>query len=382
MDNIKRSIFFFLFFGVFSCDSKNQAVSLTETLNPQYKIIGYIAGWNGVDTSKIDAIKLTHINYAFANVIGGKVVEGEGREKEDKENLVKLNSLKSRNPDLKILISIGGWTWSKGFSDAVLTQESRKLFTASAIDYLIRHDLDGLDFDWEYPALPGDNNPYRPEDKDNFVLMLKSVREALDSLGSLDNTHYLSTIASAGFKEYLDVNDLGQVQKYLDFINIMTYDYIVQSSRDTTGHHANLYTLDPNGRSSENAVTEHVAAGVPIEKLVMGMAFYGRSWKDVNHENNGLFQFGKGAKSYSYSAISDLTKDSSYVRHWDENAKAPYLWNEKERIFVTFEDDQSIAEKARFIKNHKMGGAMFWEYSEDTEEHTLLNAVFENLKIP
>jgi chitinase len=355
---------------------------LTETLNPQYKIIGYIAGWNGVDTSKIDAIKLTHINYAFANVIGGKVVEGEGREKEDKENLVKLNSLKSRNPDLKILISIGGWTWSKGFSDAVLTQESRKFFTASAIDYLIRHDLDGLDFDWEYPALPGDNNRYRPEDKENFVLMLKSVKEALDSLGSLDNTHYLSTIASAGFKEYLDVNDLGQAHKYLDFINIMTYDYIVQSSRDTTGHHANLNTLYPNGRSSENAVIEHISAGVPFEKLVMGMAFYGRSWMDVNSENNGLFQFGKGAKSYSYSAISDLIKDSSYVRHWDENAKAPYLWNEKERIFVTFEDAQSIAEKALFIKKHKMAGAMFWEYSEDTEEHTLLNAVFENLKLP
>jgi len=380
MNNIKRLIFLFLFIGFLSCESKNPSVSLKESENPKYKIIGYIAGWKGVDTAKIDAIKLTHINYAFANVIDGKVVEGEGRERADTENLAKLNSLKSRNPDLKILISIGGWTWSKGFSDAVLTEESRKIFTSSAIDYLVRHDLDGLDFDWEYPALPGDNNPYRPEDKENFVLMLKSVREALDSLGSLDNTHYLSTIASAGFKEYLDVNDLGLAQKYLDFINIMTYDYIVQSSRDTTGHHANLHTLDLNGRSSEIAVKEHVAAGVPIEKLVMGMAFYGRSWSNVHPENNGLFQFGKGAKSYPYSAISVLMKDSSYVRHWDENAKAPFLWNKKEKIFVTFEDEESISEKAQFIKKHKMGGAMFWEYSEDTEEHTLLNALHQNLK--
>lgn len=374
------SIILLLLFGFLSCESKNTSEKLTENGDLKYNIIGYIAGWKGVDTAKIEATKLTHINYAFANVIDGKVVEGEGREQADKENLAKLNSLKRINPELKILISIGGWTWSKGFSDAVLTEESRKVFTNSAIDYLIRHDLDGLDFDWEYPGLPGDNNPYRQEDKENFVLMLKSVREALDSLGSINDTHYLSTIASAGFKEYLDVNDLGRAQKYLDFINIMTYDYIVQFSSDTTGHHANLQTIDQNVRSSEKAVNDHVAAGVPIEKLVMGMAFYGRSWSNVNPENNGLYQFGKGSKGYPYSAISELMKDSLFVRHWDENSKAPFLWNEKEKIFVTFEDAESISEKAKFIKKHKMGGAMFWEYSEDTEDHTLLNAIYENLK--
>jgi chitinase len=374
------SIILLLLFGFLSCESKNTSEKLTENGDLKYNIIGYIAGWKGVDTAKIEATKLTHINYAFANVIDGKVMEGEGREQADKENLTKLNSLKRINPELKILISIGGWTWSKGFSDAVLTEESRKVFINSAIDYLIRHDLDGLDFDWEYPGLPGDSNPYRQEDKENFVLMLKSVREALDSLGSINDTHYLSTIASAGFKEYLDVNDLGQAQKYLDFINIMTYDYIVQFSSDTTGHHANLQTIDQNVRSSEKAVKEHVAAGVPIEKLVMGMAFYGRSWSNVNPENNGLYQFGKGSKGYPYSAISELMKDSLFVRHWDENSKAPFLWNEKERIFVTFEDAESISEKAKFIKKHKMGGAMFWEYSEDTEDHTLLNAIYENLK--
>jgi chitinase len=110
------------------------------------------------------------------------------------------------------------------------------------------------------------------------------------------------------------------------------------------------------------------------------MAFYGRSWSDVNPQKNGLYQFGKGSKGYPYSAISELMEDSFFVRHWDENSKAPFLWNEKERIFVTFEDAESITEKAKFIKEHKMGGAMFWEYSEDTEDHTLLNAIYENLK--
>jgi len=380
MNKITTLILMLLFAGFLSCKKKNTSVSQTDNEEKKYKIIGYVAGWKGVDTNKIDGTKLTHINYAFANVIDGRVVEGEGREQADKENLAKLNSLKKVNPELKILISIGGWTWSKGFSDAVLTEDSRKKFTASAFDYLIRHDLDGLDFDWEYPALQGDNNPYRPEDKENFVQMLKSIREALDSLGSLDNTHYLSTIASAGFKEYLDVNDLGQAQQYLDFINIMTYDYIVQSSTDTTGHHTNLFTIKPSGRSSEKAVNDHVAAGVPIEKLVMGMAFYGRSWRDVNSDNNGLFQVGKGSGNYSYSAIVNLMKDSSFVKHWDNDSKAPFLWNEKERIFVTFEDTESIFQKSEFIKKRKMGGAMFWEYSEDTEDNTLLNAIYESLK--
>ncbi|MCL6258289.1 glycoside hydrolase family 18 protein [Aquiflexum sp. TKW24L] len=380
MNYFKIPFFFLCASFLLSCGSNNPKESKVEPEENKYKIIGYIAGWKGVDTTKIHATKLTHINYAFANVIDGKVIEGEGRELADKENLAKLNSLKKVNPDLKILISIGGWTWSKGFSDAALTPESRKTFTASALDYLIRHDLDGLDFDWEYPAYPGDDNIYRPEDKENFILMLKSVREALDSLGSKDNTHYLSTIASAGFKEYLDVNDLGEAQKYLDFINIMSYDFIVQSWRDTTGHHANLYTNDPNVRSSEKAVLDHVAAGVPVEKLVMGIPFYGRSWENVSSTNNGLFQFGKGSKGYPYSAIVELMQDPSYVRHWDEKSKAPYLYNENNRIFVTFEDPESIAQKSEFIKKHKMGGAMFWEYNEDTDDHILLNALFKSLK--
>lgn len=374
---MKKSLFTALiglvWFAV-SCQPKNESQTLESSESASYKVIGYIAGWKGVDLEKIHAQKLTHINYAFANVVDGVVIEGEGRAEQDKENLSKLRSLKSINPDLKILISIGGWTWSGGFSDAVLTEESRKIFTDSAIDYLIRHDLDGLDFDWEYPGLPGDDNVYRTEDKENFVLMLKSVRVALDSLGALNNIHYLSTIASAGFKEYLDVNDMAEAQKYLDFINIMTYDFIVQGDKPT-GHHTNLYADGRKKRSAENAVLDHVDAGIPIEKLVMGMAFYGRSWQEVNPENNGLYQMGKAGKGFPFSAIEELIASGDYQRYWDDVSNAPYLWNAKDKIFVTYEDPESISRKVQFIKKHKMGGAMFWEYNEDSDERTLLNAI-------
>jgi chitinase len=359
------------------CQQRPHADKLQNATNK--KIIGYIAGWKGVDTSAVQAEKLTHVNYAFANVIDGMVTEGEGRFDQDKVNIQKLHSLKSRNPDLKILISIGGWTWSKGFSDAVLTDDSRKKFTDSAIAYLIRHDLDGLDFDWEYPGMQGDGNVFRAEDKENFVLMLKSVRQALDSLEKVTGKHYLNTIASAGFKSYLEVNDLGQAQQYLDFINIMTYDFVGPGT-DTTAHHTNLFNPNLNGRSAAQAVFDHVEAGVPIEKLVMGMAFYGKSWKSVRPGNNGLYQPAVWNSTHPYRNIQSMVGQDGYVRNWDEDSKAPYLWNQSDSIFLSYEDPESIAAKAEFIKTHNLGGAMFWEYHEDSDDGELLNALFQSLR--
>lgn len=376
-----QRFFFFLILTVtfFSCQNRKTEEEPSEA--KEYKVIGYIAGWKGVDPEKIEADKLTHINYAFANVIDGVVIEGEGRAAQDKDNLAKLMSLKSKNPDLKILISIGGWTWSKGFSDAVLTEESRKKFTDSAIDFLIRHQLDGLDFDWEYPGYPGDDNVYREEDRENFVLMLKSVREALDSLGQLNNTYYLSTIATGGFKEYVDVNDLGEAQKYLDFINIMTYDF-TGVFKPMTGHHTNLSTVEEGGRSAENAVLDHVAAGVPIDKLVMGVAFYGKAWKSVDPQNLGLFQPAVGWRNFPFKEIEVFMEDGNYLKNWDSLSNSSFLWNEKDSIFITYESPESIQKKIQYIKEKGMGGVMFWEYHEDSDSRVLLNAIHEAIKQP
>lgn len=366
----------FIILCVLGCSSVAEE---SKEPNKELKIIGYIAGWKGVDPDNIAAEKLTHINYAFANVIDGLVIEGEGRAETDKLNIEKLHSLKTRNPNLKILISVGGWTWSGGFSDAVLTEDSRKKFTASAIDYLKRHKLDGLDFDWEYPGLRGDDNIFRPEDRENFVAMLKDVRQALDSLGEIDDRHYLHTIASAGFQEYLDVNDMAEAQKYLDFINIMTYDFVGPSS-DSTGHHTNLYTSRQGERSAQQAVEQHVAAGIPIEKLVLGIGFYGKSWTNVPAENNGLYQPGQGGKGYPYRNIVELLESEDYKRSFDSSASAPYIYHSKSGLFITYEDTVSVRKKAEFIKDKGLGGGMFWEYNEDSEKNDLLNALHETLK--
>lgn len=362
------------FFLLFSCaQPKNGGESESKT----YHIVGYVAGWKELNPKKIPAEKLTHINYAFANVADGIVTNMEGRAVRDSMNFQKLQELKKRNPALKILVSIGGWTHSKGFSDAVLTEESRKKLTASGIDFLLKYKLDGLDFDWEYPALQGDNNVVRPEDKDNFVAMLKSFREALDSVGSLNNTHYLSTIASGGFRNYLEVNNLGEAQEYLDFINIMAYDFYTAGDA-ITGHHANLFPNGAKGRSAQTTVEEHLEFGVPAEKLVLGVPFYGRMWKGVDPTDNGLFKKGKFEMGLPYHQVFALSRNSTYSRFWDSKASAPYLFSLLDSAWVTFEDPESLALKMEFVKKKGLAGAMFWEMSEDNTG-TLLDALHEVL---
>lgn len=359
---------------ILSCSEKSQ---VEETEQKSYHIIGYVAGWKTINPKRIPAEKLTHINYAFANVENGIVAHMEGRSESDSLNFLVLNNLKNRNPDLKILVSIGGWTHSKGFSDAVLTAEGRKKLTDSGIGFLLKYNLDGLDFDWEYPGYPGDNNPYRPEDKENFVAMLKSFREAMDSIGNVNGKHYLSTIATGGFRGYLEVNDMAEAQKYLDFINIMAYDFY--TAGDTiTGHHANLYPNGEKGMSAQTTVEEYIEFGVPVEKIVLGVPFYGRMWKGVDSKGNGLFQSGNYAMGLPNQQVYAFSKNSSYSRFWDAKAGAPYLFSIQDSTWITYEDPESLALKMKYVKEKGLAGAMFWEMAEDNTG-TLLQAINDEL---
>lgn len=369
-----KHFLFAWFLAALACSPKEKS---PEPESKSYHVIGYVAGWKDISPKAIPAEKLTHINYAFANVADGIVTNMEGREERDSTNFLKLQELKKRNPELKLLVSIGGWTHSKGFSDAVLTPESRKKLTASGIDFLLKYNLDGLDFDWEYPGYPGDNNPYRPEDKENFVAMLKSFREALDSVGNLNEKHYLSTIASGGFRAYLEANNMAEAQQYLDFINIMAYDFYTAGD-EKTGHHANLFPNGAKGRSAQTTVEEHTEFGVPAEKIVLGVPFYGRMWKGVDPKENGLFQSGKFEMGLPYHQVFALSKNSSFSRFWDEKAGAPYLFSLEDSTWITYEDPESIALKMNFVKEKGLAGAMFWEMSEDNTG-TLLDALYQAL---
>lgn len=344
-----------------------------------YNITGYLCNWVPWRASDIDAAKLTHINFAFANVSSsGQVIIGDAGV--DPTYFNELKKLKDVNPNLKTLISVGGWTWSTNFHAAALTDASRTTFADSAVAFMKTHGFDGVDIDWEYPNQPGNGNPYGPEDKHNFTLLLQKLREKLDAQGIADGgKHYLLTIASGASQAYAQNVEFSQIQQYLDFINIMTYDFYGSWERKT-GHASAL--MDPSGQnqfSVDSAVRIHMNNGVPANKIVVGCAFYGHSWSGVSNSNNGLYQSFSGSVNdeITYTQlISSYIDKNGYTRYWDSQAKAPYLWNGN--TFVTYDDEQSLQEKAAYIKSKGLGGAMFWEYTQDFSG-TLLTALWNNL---
>lgn len=372
-------IIFFSLFLIASCDGTKKVEPTLNNDNFSHgkRVVAYVNSWQdnwGENNEK--ANQITHINYAFANIKEGKVIEGN---ESDTEVLKKLNNLKQVNKDLKILISVGGWAWSKNFSDAVLTEESRQIFANSAIDFMLKHKIDGIDLDWEYPGQIGDNNKFRQEDKKNFTAILKLLREKLDAL-AVNSNKYLLTIATGADPKYLEHTNMREAHQYLDFINIMTYDFFTGGSSQT-GHHSNLFQSEFNKTSRVNAaaaVEMHFKAGIPIKKIVLGVPFYGRYWNKTNPENNGLYQMSTGKKgSCDYKSISDSIKNKIYVPYWDAKAKAPYIWRESDSLFLTYENPKSLKFKIDFVKSKKMGGIMFWQFNGDNGD--LLNTISDNL---
>lgn len=347
-------------------------------------IIGYVSG-NGWTKDQIDPMKLTHINYAFAvPAADGKLAPLTTL---DSANLAKLTSLRSTNKDLKILLSIGGWGGCKYFSDAALTTTSRRKFADDAVALLKKHKLDGLDIDWEYPAQVGAGNIYRPEDKQTFTLFLKALRDRLDEQGNQDKRektdHYLLTAATGGDTAFVSHTELGKAQAYLDYVNIMTYD-LYHGNDKVTGHHSPLDQSkkgDQSRNSSVSAVEGHIKAGVPARKIVLGLPFYGRGWTKVNALDNGLFQPATGEHLFiSFDELSDkYIGKNGYTRYWDDDAKAPYLWNPTSRTFISYADEASFIPKLAYVKKEKLAGVMFWEYIYDLRQKKLLDVLVDGL---
>lgn len=364
----------FLCFFIFPCKKQ-----VDQT--PQKKvIIGYVPGFRGeLDEQSFDATKLTHINYAFVDVRDS--LAWLTNLETDSINFRKLNTLKKDNPDLKILISIGGWSWSNNFSDAVLTESSRKKFAESSVEIVNKYDLNGVDIDWEYPGLPGEEgNVFRVEDKQNFTLMFKAIREALDELTKEKGETYLLTTAVPSFARFLDVTEMDEAQKYLDFINLMTYDFFVNGK--IAGHHSNLFPSESyeSEESAHKTFNVFTKAGVPAEKLVMGIPFYGRSWLMKSGDNFGINRpVDVVSRGGGYTFIKDsLVNRSGFVKYWDEKAKAPYLFKEENNQLITYDDEESVKHKCAYVIEHNMAGVMFWQYASDPKEY-LLDAVNEHL---
>ena len=330
-------------------------------------VVGYVFPQDAVlQAGQIAPHALDRINYAFANIVDGRMVAGFAN---DTENLARLTDLKRENSSLTVLISVGGWLWSTHFSDVALTTQSRQVFIQSVMDFLKVHDLDGLDVDWEYPGMAGSSQSFRSGDKQNFTLLLREIREQFDEESAKTHKRLYLTIAAGSDNEYLDHTEMAKVQRYVDTVNLMTYDYYETGSDAITGNHAPLFVdpADPKKASADTSVRALEQAGVPAAKILLGVPFYGRQWGQVKNFNHGLFQPGKAApENYaSYSSIAESMLNNGYSRYWDAVSSVPYLYSEERGIFVTYEDPESITAKCNYVLTRKLGGVMFWEYQND-----------------
>ncbi|MEA3138519.1 MAG: chitinase [Gammaproteobacteria bacterium] len=346
----------------------------------RYRIVGYVAGWA---TPAVIPSGLTHVNFAFARI--GPDGRAALADTSLETSLLRVVALKKTNPRLKIIISIGGWQ-ADGFSDAALTDASRAVFADSAVELVRKYALDGVDIDWEYPGQGVAGIKYRTEDRQNFTRLLKALRDKLDlasaAQGRTGGNRYSLTIASAD-REYFDHTEMDTLHVYLDWINVMSYDFF-NSLTPTTGHHAGLYkasAASPTDRDADTSVKQHLAAGIPPEKIVLGVAFYGRGFTGVRPINRGLNQpYERFEAAHDYSELANsLISRQGFVRYWDDRAKAPYLWNSVSRTFITYDDPQSIRTKAQYVKAHHLGGMMFWELSEDRNDE-LLDVIVGSLR--
>jgi chitinase len=349
------------------------AVEKTAPAPDPYRIVAYVAGWS--TPAVIHPEKLTHINFAFARITAaGQAALADG---ELEASLLRLIALKKTNPRLKVIVSIGGWM-ADGFSDAALTDASRASFADSAVELLRRFSADGIDIDWEYPGQGVAGIKYRAEDRENFTRLLKTLRDKLDEAsaaqGRTGGSRYTLTIASAD-REYFDHTEMDKLHRYLDWINVMSYDFF-NSLTPTTGHHAGLYRAASalaTDRDADASIKQHLAAGIPADKIVLGVAFYGRGFTGVTPVDNGLEQpYERFEGAHDYSELADkFIGRQGFIRYWDDRAKAPYLWNITTRTFITYDDPHSIEIKAQYVKAHHLGGMMFWELSEDRNDELL-----------
>ncbi|MEU9131028.1 glycoside hydrolase family 18 protein [Kitasatospora sp. NPDC048540] len=398
--------------------------------------VGYFTQWgiySGFSARKVQdsgqAGRLTVLNYAFGNVsadgtcfeanaagvgdawadyqrpVGAEEsVDGRADTAEQplKGNFNQLRKLKAANPQLKAVVSLGGWSWSKYFSDAALTDASRKKFVASCLDLYLKGNLpqlgsaeggagagagvfDGIDIDWEYPGGGGDpGNVVRPEDGHNYTLLMQEFRRQLDALGAKSRTHYLLTAAVPANEARADQLEVRQVARSVDWLNLMTYDlHGTWEAQGPTDHNANLYSdradpaTDNRGYSADRVVRHYLEKGLPARQAVLGVPFYGYGWTGVPAgPKAGLYQSATGPArggNLPYNQIKDLPG----TVHYDRLHGATWKYDGTE--FWSYDTPELLARKAQYARWNGLGGVMMWALDNDDAQGALVRALDRGL---
>lgn len=367
-------------------------VTLTEARAAEPIVGAYYPGGSAerYPVKDIPADRLTHLFYAFARIEDGRCVVAPQADAHFKA----LADLKREHPKLRTLISIGGWE-AGGFSDAALNDDSRRRFVSSCMAMFFdthRGSFDGVDIDWEFPVYGGPKEiAARPEDRRNMTLLAQEFRRQLDALGKARGQSYLLTAAlpvgrmqSAGPYDPALSFELEELGRTLDFINLMTYDMGTAFSTVST-FNAPLREVanDPlppelrRWNNVEGAVAYYREHGVPADKLVLGVPFYGRGFRVSGTGKDGLYQSYNGTYDAGdwRNIEAKLLDNPDWTQHWHPVAQTPWLFNGNERIFVSYEDPKSIDLRARFAKDAGLRGVFMWELTGDDAQHSLLDAM-------
>ncbi|WP_433794044.1 glycoside hydrolase family 18 protein [Actinoplanes sp. CA-252034] len=398
--------------------------------NDRYTKVAYFTQWGiyGRDFQLADvqssgaAAKLTHLNYAFGPVtadgvcasadpwadwqtpfsaensvdgvadVAGQPISG---------NLNQIAELKKKNPKLKALISLGGWTGSAYFSDAVLTDASRKKLVGSCIDLWIKGNLtglpegvaagiiDGIDLDWEWPGSSGnDGNVIRPEDKQNFTLLLAEFRTQLDQLGKKNKKKYLLTAFLPAAPAKIEAGfEVKKIFKYLDFGTVQGYDFHgswEQRANQQSALRVPAGAPDNPDFSVDSTINAWIAGGAPRKELVLGVPYYGQGWTGVTGGRSGLFGPATGpapgvfaAGSEDFKTLKKLTAQGFKVHRDIRNGHA---WLYDGNTFWTYDDPAVVFQKSLYIRAKGLGGAMMWSLDGDDENASLTKAISAGLR--
>ena len=334
-------------------------------------VIAYYSGsLNAIDS--FNAKNFTHIIYCFGRLNGNDLkIRGE----KDTLLIQKMVAMKKQNKDLKVLLSLGGWGGCAPCSDVFSTARGREDFVRSVKSLTEYFGSDGIDLDWEYPTIEGfPGHRFVPEDKQNFTELIRLLRKELGKKSTI-------TFAAGGFQKFIDQSvDWKAIMPLVDYVNLMTYD-LVGGYSTVTGHHTALYSTDKQKESTDNCVSSLLNMGIPSKKLIVGAAFYARTWEGVSPENNGLYQKGTFKHFIGYNQFpTRISENSGYTMYWDEQAQAPYAYNAKEKSYATFDNKKSIAAKTNYVMQKKLGGIMFWQLGHDTANDGLVDTINKTLK--
>ena len=323
---------------------------------------------------------LTDLNISFA------LIDSSGQVYLNNKDYIKnqIDALQTSYPDLRINLSIGGWG-ADGFSDAASCKENRSIFVQSTLKLVNELNLNGVDIDWEFPVGPdwGQQIKSRAEDKENYILLLKDLRETFDKEEANCKKHFCVTTAVPAWSWFLEKNDVQAAAQICDYLNLMCYDYYGPWS-ETTGFNASLFTNqnDPRAWSTDLCVKLYLQYGVSAEKIVLGVPTYGFAWQGVPDNGTlGLFQKPKAFLGNFDTTQLEQLYSQGYEDFFDETAKQSYRYNKEKKIFATYPSRDFIKAAAAFTREQNLAGIMYWEYGHDMEAK-VLQMINDEMKKP